>query len=543
MPIAYATVYNRTQGKGTITDLDGYFRLNHVQGWDTLVISFIGFHQMEFKDPLDANGKTLYMDPRTEQLREVVVTANNDYLYKFLADAKKTQSNSIRTAKTYFSLATHTDEKQIEVVEGYYNGSYRGYDLQKLDMKNGRIALAEFNNRFFVSTGSSRVLQLHELFGTNEHFPFSPLEFSKGKMKKRFDLALVSEYVDESDRKIMVIDYEPYEENKALFKGRMWIDANTKQIQKVTLRVEDAKVYPFAPIWSNDALQRVDMNITKDFTELDGAMFMNSVTLNYTMQYKMRGGPVQNITSDAVLFAYDHQEAFELPFFEFTNDIHADLRNINAAPYNAFFWENIDEFTSSDRVEKNAYFIGQESTIDDRTLFSNNKYFEKGEFERPYVRWSEKRIRLREDIPDSVDYKEVAGALPSERYNLNVKIYLDVNTYNDSTDVLTSTIFDPYNTFFHYPSNKAGMAFINMYFDLMEIKRRELVDDIDASSRSLKEVRRLYDAKMEEAEETGRAFFKDVQHGTDPEGMMRWNKLIEKELQVNNVELFRLYSD
>ena len=118
----------------------------------------------------------------------------------------------------------------------------------------------------------------------------------------------------------------------------------------------------------------------------------------------------------------------------------------------------MDEFTSSDRVEKNAYFVAEESTIDDRTLFSNNNYFEKGEFERPYVHWSKNRIRLREDIPDSIDYKEVASALPSERYNLNVKLYLDVNTFNDSTHVLTSTIFDPYDTFYHYPNSNAGMA-------------------------------------------------------------------------------------
>ena len=38
------------------------------------------------------------------------------------------------------------NNEQVELVECYYNGEFSGYDTKMLHLKNGRIALNEFNN-------------------------------------------------------------------------------------------------------------------------------------------------------------------------------------------------------------------------------------------------------------------------------------------------------------------------------------------------------------------------------------------------------------
>ncbi|MBL0052424.1 MAG: hypothetical protein IPP29_13395 [Bacteroidetes bacterium] len=61
-----------------------------------------------------------------------------------------------------------------------------------------------------------------------------------------------------------------------------------------------------------------------------------------------------------------------------------------------------------------------------------------------------------------------------DMYDLNVKLFVDVNTIADTVNIMTAAVFDPYKSYYKFPVTNASLCFINIYFDLVEIERREL---------------------------------------------------------------------
>ena len=190
--IAYATIYNATQQTGTVSNLEGVFRLEAVNPEDFIQISFIGFRTVQFRASELRNLERIFLEPRAIELDEMIILADDAYLYEMIHATQKTQTNQVRAAKTYFSLESFIGEKQMEVVEAYYNGYFRGYQIDSLYLKTGRIALAKLGHRYFLSTETSTAIYMHNLFQANLYFPASPFEFNRRKMRKHFELSLIS---------------------------------------------------------------------------------------------------------------------------------------------------------------------------------------------------------------------------------------------------------------------------------------------------------------------------------------------------------------
>lgn len=74
LPIVGANVTVKGTSKGTISDVDGVFKLSVPQNNSVLVISFIGYKTITL--PVGTNTVLkIAMEPEAEQLNEVVVTA------------------------------------------------------------------------------------------------------------------------------------------------------------------------------------------------------------------------------------------------------------------------------------------------------------------------------------------------------------------------------------------------------------------------------------------------------------------------------------
>jgi hypothetical protein len=141
-------------------------------------------------------------------------------------------------------------------------------------------------------------------------------------------------------------------------------------------------------------------------------------------------------------------------------------------------------------------------------------------------------------LPDTSDHSISSYGIKSEQYNLAVKIYLDINTYQDSTDLVTAAIFDPYDSYYYLPMDKQTHCFVNMYFDLCEIKRRELEEKIRAENINELQAEEIYDTFMEKMDLDNNAFLKAVQRGTVESEMVRYNDYVYSKLGINNIELF-----
>lgn len=541
-PLPYATVYNISKGIGIVSNANGSFRLRKNAINDTIIISYIGYEKQTIIVSRSIVNEVIRLNPKTELLQGVNVYADDPYLYKLMARAKKTQVKKKREAKTYYALKSIVNNEQVELVEAYYNGSYYGYDTQRLRIKQGRIGLIPFKNRYFVSSESSRVMYLHNMFQENEYFPQSPFELSRKKLEKHFNLFLISKYLTEDSLKILVVGFETKYNPAKFFSGQVWIDSVSAKIIKVNLRQDSTGVHPFLP-FGHLRLNKVSLSITKNFHALNDEMFVNSVNFNYGLRYLTENDSVISMTTEAVIFVYDYNNLFMLPQFEFSSGRYEDYRKMNVAPYNNFFWNNINEFRMSDMADENDFYFKNSSSITNETGDFQNAFTKSNKsnlFENPYVLWNKKRIRFSTRFSSGIPTYN--NSVSVERYRLKAQIYMDVNDYEDSVNVITKTFFDPYESYYHFKMTDEAAAFINMYFDLVEICRRELEREI----KGLKDVNRiafLYRHKLIELEGICTNFFEEVQRGTNPRGMMRWNRHIYDKIGITNLGIFDLHYD
>jgi hypothetical protein len=539
-PIPFASIYKTRDHKGTLSDYHGVFMIENIVPGDTIFCKNIGYEQTFFiANPL-LKCDTVYMNRTTQLLDEVIIIASDAFLYQLISNSTKKISTKKNIAKTYFELESFHDQTQLELFQGYYNGSFQGYDVSSLEMKNARFALAPIVNRIFASTETSKALYMHEILKSNSYFPISPFELNSKKLRKAYTLSLVSRYKDEDQKTIYVINFLPRKDPGQSFGGTVWIDSISATILKVTLKISDAKTHPFQSIWSTDTLENVSIELTKKYTKKNDEIFVNSIDFNYTLSYKSSVDSTFDISTRAVLYAYNYNQVFDLPFFHFSETSNSDYRRIQILPPNKGFWECIDEFKMESNVNDRSQFINETATINAYNLFSSDTIFNRNFFENPYITWTGKRVFFREESIDTSRYSLEQGTIPSQRYHLEVQLFMDINEVCDSLQIITKTIFDPYLSFYKFNTTKESQAFINIYFDLMEIERRKLAAELINCQNDIPLMKMKYNEAVKNAEIMSKNYFKEIERGTNKSNLKKWNKIVYEELSIDNIAMFQI---
>lgn len=546
-PIPFANIYNKSSKKGTISNADGYFRILINEVTDTITISFIGYKEQIIKIKADKKNYLIYLEVNILLLNEVTVTPkDNSYLFELVQASKKSISSIERKSKAYYELKSFVDDSQMELVEGYYNIDVKGYTLMNLHLKAGRIALGANRNRFFASLESSRALLMLNLFDRNDYFPINPMELSKSKLRKNYYLDLESKYLDGTNDSIYIIDYKPKDTSGLFFNGKIWINKTRNHLIKITLNCDNTLKHPFLPLFPYNKISNVSFSITQSFNISNSQVVFNHTDFIYKTDYVSRIGKTEEqkytVLTKAVLYAYDYENSFSLPFFNFKDVNIGDYQKINAMPYNDFFWTYNDEYRLNDSINTNELFFIDSSSLTNKTLFKSNTILKHGLFEHPYISWSRNRIKFREILSDTSVTNATTG-FRSDQYKLAVKIYLDINFYRDSTHIITSTIIDPYESFYHLPMNNQTHCFINIYFDLCEIARRELEEKLKAQTNNVYRLKEIYTDFLTQFETKRNEYLKAVDRGTIEKEMIKYNNIVYEILRIDNIELFQPYKN
>lgn len=545
-PIPYSTIYNMSLNKGTLSNVDGYFRVSVKSLSDSVRVTFTGYNNHFIKLETDKYFYPVKLKENVLLFEEVTITPeDNSYLYNLVNICRKSNSKLEKKSKAYYELKSFVNNKQIELVEGYYNVGVKGYKLKKIHLKAGRVALQPYENRFFASLESSRAIAMLDLFKQNEYFPKNPLELNKWKLKKSYYLKLKSKYIDESNDSIYIIDYKPKDTSGLYFEGELWLNKTNKNIVKINLICADAHNHPFLPLFPSDEILKVSFNITQSFKDIenDDAIF-NHTDFVYKIDYKSRIGKAEDqnysVNTSAVLYSYDYSNSFFQPIFNFSNEDIGDYRKINATPYNDFFWTYNDEYSLNDSLNSNESFFSDTNTLTNKNLFTSNEFSNRGLLEHPYFKWSKTRVKFREILSDTISQRNSSGLI-IDQYDLVVKIYVDINSYKDSTNILTSTIFDPYESYYYLPMDSKTHCFVNLYFDLCEIERRKLEESLRAEKNNIHRIHEIYNNFLKEFEEKKYSYFRDTQHGKNESEMQKYNAIVFEQLGIDNISLFEPY--
>lgn len=535
--LPYVNIVLTNSNRGTISNSQGVFTIENLKSGDSLEFSFIGYKNFDLIIRGSRDSLILKMKPENKLLNSVTIYGNDEFLNEMIQKVRKRENKSHIQAKTYYSLSSQYKNEEVELLEAYYNGEFRGADVVNLHIKNGRIALKNKDDRFFISSETSLAFCRSYSFDENQYFPSNPLEMSKKKLSENYNLALEERYISSKGRVIYIISCHPKKNKASTFESTFWVDSASSSLLRLKFEITDAKVHPFVSLSSRSKLEKIDLSIRKNFIEIEGQSFLKTMDFDYRLHYVSERGNPFTLKSEAVLYAYAFKEAFNLPFFEFSKGSYEDYRNINASPYHSEFWKLNTEFTLYDGKEKEELFKENSAGLSNRELFIGNKYFKTGFFEHPYVFWSEKRIAFR---PEEGNQKIKVDPLPSNRYHFEVQIYLDYSIFEDSIYYNIATIFDPFKTFCYLPESPQTEAFINIYFDLMEIEKRKMEKELRVPGIEEKDIEIIYNNCKRRCEKISRQYFKEVQRAKNWLALEQWNARVKKELGIDNILIYQL---
>ncbi len=539
--LSFATIFNKRLSTGTASNLAGYFELPNNRIGDTIVVAYLGYEDEVFVVS-ENTPKVIRLTPRAALLDEVVVIAERDYLYDMLAKLRKHKRAKPKVSKTYFFLETKMFEETIELIESYYNGEYSDLGIDELSIKKGRIGLKPVQKRYFRSTESSKLFSMHDLFSKTKLFPKNPLSIRKNALKKAYTLKL-SHTFEEQQAKIYVIDFSPKKDTTNLFAGRIWVDQTNNRLIKIKLQIENAEVHPFIPIGFN-TIEAVDMEITKSFQTIDNDQYINTIDFNYKVSYGDKWGNKVSARTKAFTKAYDYEAEFELPNFEFSRHYHEDYRNITVAPYDSVFWNRTAEFRFYDRLVEIENFILQHKVENSVMHYANQKDSLFSQLQFPYISWDKDRFKMSQAPARVIEESKRTRAFATDRFNLNVKLYLDINRVQDSLVYQIQTILDPSNSYYHFYLTDRDRAFMNMYFDLMEIEKRKFILAESLTPHPSEAfLKKLYQQHLAAFAASSKLFIEETNRGKNLEKMERWNDYIFRFLKVNNLKVFAVQEE
>ncbi len=545
-PLAYANIYNFSTQEGTISNQDGYFRLE-LQSWnDSIRVSFIGYEDHLISPKKAKNYYEIVLESSPLLLDEILIRPEDDsYLVEMIHQCKPAGVTHSSVAKAYYELKSFVDGDQVELVESYYNLHSKKYRLEEMNFKTGRIALQPHENRFFTSMESSKVLIMLDLFKGSEFFPSNPLEMSKYKLKKHYYLFSDHRYLDENGDSIQVIAYQPKVKSGRFFEGKIWVNTSKKAINKITLIIDDAATHPFLPLFELDKIARVQMNISISYNTSGQQLVFNHMDFSYIIDYESRYEKEEakkyTVKTNAVLYAYDYNSSFFIPLFDFRYQGISDYRKISAFPYNDFFWEKNNEYRLNDRLNTNDLFFNNLHSLTNRSIFKPNEYFHYGIFEHEFILWSENRLRIKEaqhdPTKDPTNVHQTTDLL-KDRMKLSVKIFLDLNTYDDSTHLTLATVFDPYESKYQLTTDSISQCFINIFFDLCEIQKRILESALTESKHDPAQIKLIYNDFLKGFESEKSKYIHSYEKKDFIREMKPYNRMVLDKLGIDNLQIF-----
>ena len=576
-PLGFCNVAIKGTKKGTITNSDGVFSISVDILKDIIIISYLGYENKTIKAKELVQKPEILLLKKAFALQEISVHADNEYLYDIMIKCRKKlmENKTKKVSKVYYGLETdsktisvwypgikgdtlnyfkmdsvNNTEKPVELLECFYNATVNGTTINKLEFKNGRTALAVIEN-YFMTYGSSKAFSKIVLTDKNDGFPALPFQFGKNTMEKHFNLEL--SYYDGSSYNIK---FSPRKEFSKYFSGEVWIEKETFNLLKIHFKTKNSTIHPFLPNFPNDSIKNVSMDVTNTYKTEDNMVLPDHIFFNYSFTYFSRKDSAflfyknmnRVIQSKGILFFYDYNHPFILPYFDYINDTQYDDYHIMSfIPYNEDFWNNNSTLilTKKQREEFDL-LVNDGQLINYRMNNYGDDFLRRtsmcnvGHFEFFYAFWSScKRIVPNTSSPQFETYSmdKINQNIRTDLYKLKVQILLDIVESNDSLLCKSYTVFDNYQSFYHLPLNQYSNAFLNIYFDICEIERRKMQNKLNSKNYTASQIDTIYNETMTNMDIITNRYLKEVNVGDNDKLFRQWNKYVFDNLSIDNIKM------
>ncbi|MGB3548366.1 MAG: carboxypeptidase-like regulatory domain-containing protein, partial [Saprospiraceae bacterium] len=336
--LAYVQVAVAGTSRGTLTNEEGAFVIE-AAARDTLYISYLGYELRRIAVRDLANGTIIRLQPQQFELPELLVKAEDPYLYNLLRKCGQVLRRAKQAeAKTYFEVSTNSDGQPVELVQCYYNATVRAAGVDRLDLKNGRVGLAAVGELNYVNLNTTRALSLLDLARNSPQFPATPLQLGRKEMYREYILRELPSAADDGLVRVFCL---PRRDTVNFFGAEIWVDAENFNPVRVELRQRHLSRHPFVPILPGSELRDFHIELSYTFVESGNQPLLSYLELNYDLNLyhdrdvgQWRRTPFH---TTGLVHCYDYEGAFKLPYFKYEGQ-YSDYRKISFLPYNAVFW-------------------------------------------------------------------------------------------------------------------------------------------------------------------------------------------------------------
>jgi len=555
-PLPYATIADLSGSRGTLSNTDGVFALEIKNPTDTISISFLGYQTaiLSAEELLTLN--EIRLTPEVTQLTDVIVTADDDYLYQIINQCRASVKDApIEWSRAFLQHVTRSNDQPIEMIQAYYNVSSSQKAIDDLILKNGRVAMAPINGRYFVNLGMTQAITRLDLYSKSRSFNSHPLQLNLRQLRRRYEL---DRRPSLGNANLYHIAFQPKRKNAAYFSGEIWIDKSTYNLRKIILRDDSLERHPFVSVFPDQEIEYINLELAFTFSMDENSQRLNHLQWNYELNLKPTGrrptGGLQRlyarisnkVSASGILHCYQYRDLFWEPFFEYSPE-HNDYRKISFLPYNLNFWNaNHGLVYSEQQLSDMAYFQENGFLMNHADFPSDDEPF--FQFNNPHWQ-ADKRVRYKYEEQEG--RPNPANNVPMTRFDpwstidseddIAVQIMLDINRLEDSISFVSSTVLDIFETESEPPYDSLDHCLLNMYFDLCEIERRQMIariaslDDINFEN-----LKREHEISTQQIRILQRDFFSEVR-GARPKRMIKkWNKIIVDNLEIDNLETFKI---
>ena len=534
--------------KGTITNSEGVYAITIHIPVDTLLFSYVGYKAMEIPSNLLSQKKTVLLVRTGIQLEELTVHADNNYLYDIFDRCRKNMLKDKRNhiAKVYYGIETQTKEQPIELLECYYNGVMKGSSIDSLLFRNGRVGLAELDQRYFLTLNSSKAISQMNLLRKDPDYPSIPLQFAKKALKRIFSLT-----IEPGENGLYHIRFQPWKDLHNHFSGEMWIDKKTCALVKIDLTIDDAARHPFVPIFRVDRLSNVNIKISQTFKNDGSSHTLDHINFSYHVNYKsVRNNPSgrnqtiiqREISTHGVLCFYDYDDPFVIPWFEYDAN-YDDYRKMSIIPFNKTFWNNNNTLILTEKQKESIGFFANNGLLINFREGNYGKdfltltHYDSSLYENYYTFWDPvKRFSLNRNLPGNRIYLQtkINNSILNNLYHLEVQLLLDITRVDDSFSCKSYTVFDEKKSFFHLPGEPNTKAFLNIFFDLCEMERRKMEKTLNTGDYTIKQIDSVYLATMRNMGQVTAKYREEVKLGKSKKALSKWNSYVLENLGIDN---------
>lgn len=538
-PLSFAKIKVMGERRGAISNEDGVFELGNLTPKDSLRISHYSVTPRIVSARYFLENDTLVLDKHFQEIDAIEVAGVKGALLELFDRARVKVDKSVSVnSKSYFSLESSSDGMPVELIEAYYQAETRGGRIENLALKNGRIGMSAMGNEYFVSLSTTQIVQSYNPHkATNNKFPQSPMMLPVRKIAKLYDYKVLS-----IQNGVLKLAFTPKKviNRNALFPTTVYINKADETLLRVEFSKDDLRTHPFKEINPRDTIQRLDFFMAYNFDAKQQGL--EQIELNYRMDYKGVNG-IKDIQTNGIFLFHEPHATFSLPLYSESVKLFSDYDKIVSQPYNNFFWSTNEAISPSKKKESYKHYFETHGVL---LNFNELSTISPKIFSDKLIPWSTDRIQLYH-INDA-DAFSVASqqakdfhnkVIISELYELQAFIYLDRNASADSTHYEVQTLINLDESFFYLEQTPETVCFINLYYDLVEIHRRELAAQLQKDKPDISDMKKMYASAQLRLENELKTYLKEVERGNNEKALQYYIDKVHSALGIDNAFLIQ----